>query len=323
MIYNNNFIKYLEDNLGDAKYVSNNIVVPCPWCDTNPNRTKNHLYISTEVPVFNCFRADCPVGKGTIPKLVRKIEGSDISDKFINDKEFEKLRKNRALESKKSSKHQKFKLPSIRSGQFPSKELYINRRFRFSVDITQIKNLIFDIDGFVNLNKIPINDSFKNIKPLLHDNFVGFISEHHGYVAFRNIDHNNYFSFYKLYLQNTPFTDYFKLDVNPNNNIVVFGEGIFDIYSEYLFDSLGIKDKVRLYASPQSNNLTTLLKSLAFYEQIFRQDIIVLADRGVSLNYFQKLKKFNKHLINSICVYYNKSGKDFNNNTVEPEKFCL
>lgn len=323
MIYNQSFVKYLNDKLGETKFVSNNIVTPCPWCDTNPNRTKNHLYISTDAPVFNCFRADCPVGKGTLPKLIRKIEGNDISDNFIDRNEFNKLKKNRSLEKKKSSEYRTYYLPEIRIGQFPNKELYVNNRLRFSTPVDEVKGLIFDLDNFINKNDIPVDYKLVRIKPLLHDNFIGFISQHHSYVTLRNINPNSPFRFYKLHLQKTPFLDYFKLDVNENSNEIILAEGIFDIYSEYLFDSIGRRNNCRLYASCQSSHFHNLIKSLAFYEQIFKQDIVVLSDIDVSISYFKKIKRFNSHLINSITVYYNMSGKDFNSSVVNPERFSI
>ena len=323
MIYKQSFVDYLNENLGEARFVSNNIVVPCPWCDTNPNRTKDHLYISTEAPVFNCFRADCPVGKGSLPKLVRKLEGYDVSNNFIDNHEFSKIKKSKSLEKKKSSEYKKFNLPELRIGQFPNKELCIKRRLRFSINVDEVKGLIFDVDNFVNNNNISTDGSFGNIKPFLHSNFIGFTSEHHGYVSFRNIHLDSPFRFYKLHLQKTPFMDYFKLDVNKNSSMVILAEGIFDIYSEYLFDYLGLKKDCRLYASIQSDSFNTLVKSLAFYEQIFRQDVVILADRNVSIEYFKKLKFFNSHLINSIVVYYNMTGKDFNSSVVSPEKFSI
>lgn len=323
MIYNQSFLDYIKENLGNVKYVTNNIVAPCPWCDVGRNRTKNHLYISTEAPIFNCFRAGCN-SKGTVQKLIKKVEGRDISDNFINKEKLDELKKNKVIESKTSRGIRKYILPEIRKGQFPSKELYVSKRLRFYLNPEEVKGLIFDVNEFLRLNKITPNESLNKIKDFLHSNFIGFISENHNYVSFRNINSKSNFRFYKLHLQNYSFLDYFKLDtMNKNGNTVILSEGVFDIYTEYLFDSLKFRNKARLYASVQSNSFLSLIKSISYYEQIFRQDIVILADNGVDKSYFDKLKTFNPHVINSIDVCYNKVGKDFNSSIPIPERFRL
>lgn len=323
MIYKKEFIDYISENLGNVKYVANNIVVPCPWCDVNPNRSKNHLYISTDAPIFNCFRAGCEA-RGTIQKLVKKIEGSDISDRFINKEKLDELKKNKIIESKTKKHHTEYKIPEISRGQFPAKELYIKKRLKFYLEPFEVKGLIFDVYNFLKINRIEPNDSLKKLKDFLHSNFIGFISEHHNYISFRNINSKSSFRFYKLHLQNSSFLDYFKLNgTKKNSNSIVLSEGVFDIYTEYLFNTLNLRNSVKLYASVQSNSFTSLIKSIAFHEQVFRQNVIILSDYGVDLEYFKNLKRYNSHVIDNIDVYYNKMGKDFNSTIPIAERFCL
>ena len=55
-----------------------------------------------------------------------------------------------------------------------------------------------------------------------------------------------------------------------------------------------------------------LIKSIVFHEQLFKPEVVILSDRGVELEYYKKMKFFNKHIIDKMTVYYNSIGKDFN-----------
>jgi hypothetical protein len=126
-------------------------------------------------------------------------------------------------------------------------------------------------------------------------------------------------TYYKLKLNETNFLDYYKLNGgNQSSRKIVLAEGIFDIFSEHIFDSLNIKGQVKLYASALSSKYEALVKSIVFHEQIFRPEIIILSDKGITKGYYQKLDKYNNHIIDKIDVYYNKSGKDFNDFPVTP-----
>ena len=77
-IYEDNFIKYLKDTLGEPiKQTQKNIICRCPFCEYNKTKTHYHLYISLEAPIFHCFSAECHQS-GLLPKLLKKIEGKDI-----------------------------------------------------------------------------------------------------------------------------------------------------------------------------------------------------------------------------------------------------
>ena len=118
--------------------------------------------------------------------------------------------------------------------------------------------------------------------------------------------------------------DYYKISGNNiNSNNIVLAEGVFDIFSESIFDSLGIKNNTRLYASALSTSYESLIKSIVFHEQEFKLNVSILSDSNMSLDYYRKIKRFNKHIIDSLSVYYNKSGKDFNVTPINPEKFIL
>ena len=61
-----------------------------------------------------------------------------------------------------------------------------------------------------------------------------------------------------------------------------------------------------------------MIQSIVYNEQLFRPDVVILSDRGIEEDQYRKLQHYNKHIINSLSVYYNKTGKDFNTTPVTP-----
>jgi hypothetical protein len=316
-IYNESLISYLKDNLGsEPKITSKNIVIPCPYCEYNKS-TKDHYhcYISLELPIFNCFH--CPE-KGSLKKLLKKISGSDVSDKFVDkskivktlDPVFNIINK------------QKIKLPKINTDLYFNKTLYLRKRFRFAnIDINNVKGLVFDIDKFIDMNNITINSTLFKIRDYLQTNFIGFLTEHSSILILRNIDSASSFRYFKIKIQDVDFLDYYKLNGGSyKSKQIVLSEGIFDLYDEQIFNRLNLKNNTKLYACSLSSKYLQLIKSIVFYEQLFRPDIIILSDRMDSLNMYKNMKKYNSHIINKLTVYFNRSGKDFNSSVVDPEK---
>lgn len=324
-IYQDDFIDYLRDNLGDhIKTTSKNIIIPCPWCEYGQEKDHYHLYIGLDAPIFHCFHGGCEIG-GILSKLMRKIVGHDVSDAFIDKdrvKEYEKL-KNVFVE--KDEKLKGIKLPPVKPEMFPAKELYLQRRLKFSnIRSENIKGLIYDVHEFINLNNIPVNESLFRLRDYIHNNFVGFLTEHNTTAMFRNIDNSHTMRFYKMKIQTSNFLDFYRL---PGNNFksskIVLAEGIFDIFSEHIYDFTNIKSDVRLYASVLSSKYLGLIQSIVYHEQLFRPDVIILSDRGIKIEEYKKLKYFNQHIINTLSIYYNKTGKDFNETPVTPERIVV
>ena len=323
-IYQDSFKQFLIDNLGEVKTTSKNFIVPCPWCEYPQNKDHYHMYISTEAPIFHCFHATCEQ-KGNLRKLLRKIQGHDISDTFIDKKALNEARKRRQVFEDKEDQQQELIIPHLEPDKYMVKDLYLKRRLKFSNVFTiLIKGLIYDVNRFIDINQIPVGEKLFRIREFLHSNFIGFLTEHNSTVIMRNTNDSDEFRFYKLKIQESNFLDYYKLKGNSfDSNTIVLAEGIFDIFGEHIFDTIGIKDKVRLYASALSSNFTALVKSVVFHEQIFRPDVIILSDRGIPKYKYEQLKKYNSHVINSLTVYYNKVGKDFGNTVVLPMKFII
>ena len=130
-IYKQEFIDYLKEHLGEdaVDIKSKNIVCRCPWCEMDEEKSHYHLYISTEVPIFQCFYAGCPAS-GNIKKLLKKISGTSHASSYINVNKIKKT--DIKLSTKQSFK--KLIIPEYKRGKFREKENYINKRFGF-VDI--------------------------------------------------------------------------------------------------------------------------------------------------------------------------------------------
>lgn len=324
-IYQDSFEDYLKDKLGDhIKYTSKNIVVPCPFCEYKKTKDHYHMYISLEAPIFHCFHANCEQS-GTLRKFLKHLEGHDISETFVDKKQFEAISKNKQIFVDKEEEMLKISTPNLNRKRFVEKEFYIKRRLKFAdMPTTRIKGLIYNVNEFIEMNNIPVDETLFRLKDYLHSNFVGFLTEYNTTAIFRNIDYTHSMSFFKLKIQQNNFVDYYKLQGNsPQSNKIVLAEGIFDIFSEHIFDTLNIKDDVKLYASALSSKYLSLIQSIIFHEQIFQPEVIILSDRGIDVEYYKKIKHFNKHIINKMTVYYNKTGKDFNETPVTPIKFVI
>ena len=323
-IYQDSFVEYLKEKLGSAKLSSKNIIIPCPWCEYEKKKDHYHMYISLEAPIFHCFHGSCDKG-GNLRKFLKRLEGHDISDTFVDKEQFKLLEKKKEVFVDKEKDKIEVRLPLLNKERFVEKEFYIKKRLKFApIRSEQIKGLIYDVDKFIEINRIPVDEKLFKMKPYLQSNFVGFLTEHGSTVVFRNIDHSHEIAFYKLPIQYTNFIDYYKLPGNNvKSNTIVLGEGVFDIFSEYIYDSLNIKDDVRLYASVLSSKYLSMIQSIIYHDQIFQPDIVILSDRGIPLEQYKKMKHFNKHIINKLSVYYNKAGKDFNDTPVVPAKFVI
>ena len=328
-IYEDKFLEDLKNLFGEDKVLikSHNLVVPCPFCEYGEEKDHYHLYISLELPIFNCFHAGCKEGRGFIGKFIKRILGFDNTSHYIDSTNLKTLIKKTHI-LKDPTIQREFILPPIDVRKHSLKDLYIRKRLKFSdIETSHIKGLIFDLREFIKLNDLdyptsPVNDiHFLRLSDFIQENFVGFLTENNSKIMFRNTDPYSTFSHYKLKLFETPFLDYYKVaGGDRTSNKVVLAEGIFNIFSEHINDYLNIDNEVSIYASALSSKYESLIKSIVFYEQKYRLDVVILSDHGVDLGYYEYIKKKNKHIINSLSVYYNKYGKDFNISPVVPVK---
>jgi hypothetical protein len=324
-IYQDDFIDYLKDNLGDhIKITNKNIITPCPWCEYGQEKDHYHLHIGIDAPIFHCFHGGCEQ-RGILAKYIKKIAGHDISDTFIDKAKVKEYEKIKSTFVDKDETLQKIKLPPVHPQSYPMKEFYFQKRMKFSnIRSENVKGLIYNVNEFININQITVDERLFRVRDYLHNNFIGFLTEHGTTVMFRNIDDSQTMRFFKLKIQHLNFLDYYRLPGNDSmSSKIVLAEGIFDIFSEHIYDFVNIKKDVRLYASVLSTGYAGLIKSIVYYEQIFRPDVIILSDKGIGREYYKKLKFYNQHIINSLTVYYNQTGKDFNETPVTPVKMVV
>lgn len=323
-IYQDNFKDYLEDHLGASVRISaKNIIGRCPFCaDQHKGKDHKHLYISLEAPIFNCFQAGCGA-KGRLSKLISKLHGSDIADRFVDKNLLKEISKKQSIFKEDSI--QKIKLPPLNVNTFANKVLYLKQRLKFAnIEISDVKGLIFDVDKFIEINNVAVDPSLFRIRDYLQSNFVGFLTENQTSVMFRNIDMSSQFKFYKLKIQNSKFLDYYKLSGGAREpNKIVLSEGVFDIFTTKIFDCLNDDKNIKLYASALSSKYSSLIRSIVYHEQQYRLNVVILSDRGIPLHQYKILKKYDSHVIDKLTVYYNKNGKDFNDTPIEPVKFLI
>jgi len=325
MIYEEGFVKYLVSHLGEDSVIvkPRNIITRCPWCEYNVEKDHYHLHISTEAPIFNCFYCGT---KGMISKIFKKLSGSDTSRKFIDREKIKDFRKQRATNISRSYTNRKeIYIPKLNLDEFSFKALYLKQRLGFNnIRLENVKGLVLDIEDFVEKNDIAMTGTLWKCLPLFQQNFVGFVLENQTQLVLRNIDRTASFKHFKIQLQETPMVDYYALyGAGRRTNKVILAEGIFDIFSEFLYDYLRERETTYMYATALNSSFDAALKSVAFNEQLFRIDLKILSDRGIPIWKYKNLKKRNNHLINSISVFYNKTGKDFNETPVTPEKFVI
>lgn len=321
-VYQDSFLGMLKEKLGDPVKVTNkSIICRCPWCELDQNKKHYHLFIFLPFPYFKCYHAGCNM-KGSISKLLKKLNGKDESDKFIDSEKVSK----KVIEYTQYKEYQELIIPELSERGFEDKDFYIKKRLKFNVDPKTIKGLIYDIDKFISVNNIEISNKYKRISPFFQSNFVGFLTEFNSILCLRNIDNSSDFRYFNLSTEKSSanFLDYYKIQsMNYNSNLVVMAEGIFDIYTEHIFDNLKLKKDTKMLVSGLSTNYDSLIKSIVFNENIYKLKLVILSDKGLSLDFYRKIKNKNKHVIDSMEVYYNKTGKDFNVTPVFPEKFLI
>jgi hypothetical protein len=320
MIYKDDFKTFLEQNLEPVKDRPKNFICRCPWCEMGVKKKHYHLWIGKTAPIFHCFH--CGEG-GVLSRLLQKIAGTDVSEKYIDKELVKKVSKEQIHKVEEPKK--RIQLPELDEELFHLKYLFMKKRLGYTnAPLSSVKGLILDVNKFWEMNNIPITPDLFRMKDFLQQNFVGFLTEGETKVIFRNIDLETDFRYYKYQIRETEFLDYYKLVGSSYlSNQVILAEGIFDILSENTFDNTGLKNSTKLYAAALSKSYSSLLKSIAFNEQIFKMRVVILSDKDVELEEYKKLKKYNGHIIESLSVYYNKNKKDFGETPVLPEKFII
>lgn len=299
----------------------------CIYCGDHPDSKKwGHLWVSKnpEIPVCHCFYCNAAF---PITKLINDLTGNKEFYKEIFTEEEIQNQSKKEIKSVKTFKerYKEYQLPKMDLNSFQQKRLYIRERTHNLINVEEIPNLIFDFQEFFRMNHLDIIGENKTITnyeiDILQNKFIGFLGKHNTILFCRNIYPNDNFKFKKIQLQTDqlPLIEYYS--VNGNNNqssTVLLSEGNFNILSEYLIDSLQIKDNVKLYASCNGFNYSTVLKSISFDESLYNIDVIILGDRDKLKYMYNKFLKENDHIINTCKIYMNRSGKDFNSYPLVP-----
>lgn len=323
MIYAKSFIDLLRDRLGDPIDIGDkNIKCRCPNCELDIVKSHYHLYISLEIPAFNCFH--CGI-HGGIKKLINIIDPNESHKEFVNYSEVIKLSKNKISDLVKDKKNVSFNIPELNYENFKNKQFYLKKRLKFYFDdFKNIPGLIFDFNKFIYINNIQLDDTTLKLKDFIQSNFICFLTRNHNILICRNIDPKSSFKFYKVKLNPSYYLDYYSLNgYSPESTDIILGEGMFDILVENIFDSLKLRNKVRLYACGLSKSYSSILKSIIYDEGFYKANIHIISDSDVKIEFYKNIRKEIYFLVNSMKVYYNKSGKDFGEAVDVSESFMI
>lgn len=318
-IYQDSFIEFLKKNLNNKVKITNkNIICKCPWCEIdNDNKNHYHCYISLTDPIFKCFHSSC-LQKGRISKLIFKIANKDLTDVYVDLSSVKEFKRE---PEKKYYKKINLIFPKIDEDRFKLKTFYLKNRLRFSnYPISDIPNLVFNFTEFCELNKLNLDFTTLKLKKFLDDSFVGFVTQNHGMIIFRNINPKSNFLHYKMKIQETFFPDYYKINNGINNNRIIICEGIFDALSEFISNVTNLKNESSMYVACLSTNYEMVFKSIVYNENKYKLDVSILSDRNINLDFYKKLRNKNKHIINTLNVYYG-NKKDFGDFPDFTEKF--
>ncbi len=296
---------------------SKNYICICPYCgDHREKRKQGHLYVSknSEIPVAHCWYCN---GAWPIPKLIKDLTGDrNLYKDVISDAEL-KSSYGQSKQYTAKKRNVQYKIPDITEERFSEKKMYIKKRTGNKTNAEDVPNLIVNILDFIAINNLDIVGEGKEISnyevDMLQRNFVGFLSCNNTLLYCRNIDSNATFSFKKVPLQSDPLLllDYWSIPLDCHSSTIVLSEGNFDILSEYSFDSLGLRDKARLYASGNTFSYASLIKSICYNESLYKADVVILSDTDKPAHWYKKLLRTNSHIIKTCKIYMNKRGKDF------------
>ena len=291
----------------------------CIFCGDHPDdHKKGHLYISPDKNLYHCFLCG---SAGIIPNFIKKFSGDKklVSEIFTKAELTQKLVSG-GVKIKKTRKDPNIKIPKIDRSSFVLKRAYVKNRIQLRDEPENIENLVFDIDSFVKDNFITLSDDL-NLE-FLDSNCIGFLSHRKSLLMCRNIEPKAKMKFFKIPIEEDPYKllDYYCLKgANPLSNTIVLAEGAFDVLGEYYLNSIGIKDDVRLYiAAFSADSMSSVIKAVCFDNQLFNINLVILSDTDKQPWYYKKLIKNTEHVLKSLKIYYNKSGKDFGEFPLKP-----
>ena len=300
----------------------NTVITRCPFCGDSRRKLYNygHLYISTEIPFFICFRCN---EKGHIRKLLKKFievgicnneQAKQILIKYGDSKNLIKSIKSHKLvyhelDSQLNQQQLTYLLDRIGAKKFDFE----------SFKIVSPKFLI-EKTNFMNFKSPIIKKLKSNLNALkyLQDNYIAFISHWDTIIILRHIYNSEprYIQIYSdnhdsydFYLANKPLSD-FELS---QKNYFVIAEGVFDVLNQRVsFNTDSNLIKIAVFGKSRLSKGLSIIRSFFANPKL----IYVYLDKDVLQNRFTLAML--KHVYEDVNVrfLYNKLDKDMGSNKI-------
>jgi len=309
----------LVDNGILLKESTSDFICSCPVCGDHPDEYKRgHMYISknSKFPFAHCFLCKY---KRVISSFVKLLTGdSELAEEILPRSELDQIQHDKVFNA---SQLKHFELPKLDPDKFSNKIKYLTKRTDGKYDVLSIPNLILDLNEFIRINNIELSQRDQQWIDLIHEHHVIFLSAQHTKLFCRACD-DIWMKFRKMSIQDMPYDlmDYYCIPGDDETSYrVVLSEGIFDILGELSFNSLELKSKTMKYVSGQSFSYSSTLRSICFFEGLYKADVVILSDRDKKEKDYQNFIKSSSHVINSLHVFFNRAkGGDFGSFPIDP-----
>ena len=296
------------------------LIIRCPFCESNSKKQHGHLYISTDESalVFNCFRCE---EKGILINLLKEF---NLDPEDFIDKNLLKKRWSGGKSDIKRGKRTRggFVIKEQNLNRYHLKRQYILGRIGYHVEIEDVPNLIFDVKNFLLLNKVVLSPDQERFVDVLETKFVGFLGLREAQIIFRNIDPDDKMKHFKLQLvkNNLLFKDFYGIRTGPileEMNKIILCEGVFDLLVSYYSPEMSeLRLETCMLAAMMGNGFFNGLSSVLDYCCLSKADIVILSDRDMEEEKYRRLN--SNPQVNSLKIYYNKGGKDFGRQPIVP-----
>lgn len=290
------------------------IICKCWKCsDLLSKSTHGHLYIGIDTPVFNCYKCNY---KGIVKNLILSF-GADPEeylekDGLILDKKQIRLRT--AFFDKINNQIQHKEETEI--NKFIDKMEYLKIRLGSELNFKYIKNCIFNIKKFIEINNIELSESDSKLLDLYSKNYIGFMTNRRTSLILRSISKNDFIRHKKLSIisNNQQYLkDFYGIKINEitsDINTIVLCEGIFDLLAGLHSTELeNIRNSSVYWAAVLGKGFYNSIHSILNYLQIPCANIIILSDKDVLSKQYTFIKKHP--MVRNLELYYNKLNKDF------------
>lgn len=282
---------------------SSHYLFRCPFCGDSSNKSKGHLYVSKDKPVYRCARCG---ESGHYSKLLSIL---NITNVILPKNEFGK-----SGSSSFNGGYSSFVKYTITDAQ----EEYLNKRLGYiNIDPDEI-----NIISSAEMNAIYSGSQKYNPNRKIPVDSVNFMTYNKKKIVCRVYGEQDleYFGRYDtvqlsegsdVYIINNKrnYSDYIK------HRTIVIGEGIFDVLNTYF--NLRFFPKDSIYVAALNAHIGKAYEIGTSVALSFNPRIVVLADQDKKdIDY---LKCIPYKLRNNVSIYRNKLGKDFGENKVEYE----